>query len=81
MCLQINSVFLCGHRCFKHFDNCPQFGLTCFGAGPNHRNEAVPSVCKDCKTREKLSQSTTPDAGSPESTGEGSVEKKDPRRG
>lgn len=78
MCLQTNSLFTCGHRCFKNFDNCSQFGITCLGAGPNHRNEAVPTVCRDCRAWEKPRQSTPSEGGSPFSNGEGAGERKDP---
>lgn len=81
MCIQIDNMFSCGHRSFKRFDNCERFGTTCFGAGPNHRNETVLSVCKDCKAREKLGQSTTPVTplgGSPSSNGSAPEERKIP---
>ncbi|KAF3761371.1 hypothetical protein M406DRAFT_357709 [Cryphonectria parasitica EP155] len=51
MCLQVNNLYACGHRCFKRFDNCAQFGQTCYGPGPDHKNEKVGDVCKDCKFR------------------------------
>lgn len=25
MCMQVNSLFKCGHRAFDKFDNCPEF--------------------------------------------------------
>lgn len=73
MCTQINNLFSCGHRSFKRYDNCPLFGQTCFGAGGNHKDEGVAGICKDCKFRESRSQSqtSTPGAGSPDSSGEG----------
>lgn len=78
MCVQIDHVFTCGHRSFKRFDNCSRFGTTCFGAGPNHRTEAVAIICKDCKGRELLGQSSTPSGGSPDSNGSSVEERKDP---
>lgn len=85
MCVQINNLFSCGHRSFRRFDNCPQLGQTCFGAGSNHKDNAVNRVCKDCKFRESQgqgqSQSNTPDGGTPTSNGEeagGPAERRDP---
>lgn len=78
MCIQIDNLFQCGHRSFKRFDNCPRFGASCLGAGPNHKTEAVLIICKDCKAREKLGQSTTPLGGSPSSNGSATEDRKDP---
>ncbi|KAL1875827.1 hypothetical protein Daus18300_003018 [Diaporthe australafricana] len=77
MCVQVNNLFKCGHRAFDKFDNCPEFGKSCFGAGGKHKDVAVDRVCHDCKQRE--SHANSPAAGTPESSGEGaSGEKKDP---
>ncbi|TPX07075.1 uncharacterized protein E0L32_010970 [Thyridium curvatum] len=51
MCTQINNLFTCGHRGFRKFDNCPQFGKTCFGAGGKHRDDVIQDLCRDCKLR------------------------------
>ncbi|KAK3365449.1 hypothetical protein B0H63DRAFT_405593 [Podospora didyma] len=51
MCLQMDYLFTCGHRGFAKFDNCANFGLTCYGAGGNHQDLLVQDVCNDCKRR------------------------------
>lgn len=68
MCVQLDSLYACGHRSFKRFDNCPQFGMTCLGAGPNHTNVAVARDCDDCKVR----RVARPAGESPDSGGGGS---------
>lgn len=78
MCIQINSLFTCGHRSFRRFDNCPRFGKACYGAGSNHQDEVVATICTDCRFRQKTSQkhgqegfTPTPDGGTPDSNGGG----------
>ncbi|KAK4164571.1 hypothetical protein QBC43DRAFT_48523 [Cladorrhinum sp. PSN259] len=51
MCIQHDYVFACNHRAFARFDNCPNFGRTCYGAGGTHNELLVKDICSDCKTR------------------------------
>ncbi|KAK3381632.1 hypothetical protein B0H63DRAFT_524333 [Podospora didyma] len=61
MCLQMDYLFTCGHRGFAKFDNCANFGLTCYGAGGNHQDLLVQDVCNDSRALVA--------AGPPRSTG------------
>lgn len=89
MCVQVNTLYACRHRCFKRFENCPHFGQSCFGAGSNHRDEAAGHACKDCRSRElqghvggqgdaSSSEGGTPDSGSSGGSGGGGERKADP---
>lgn len=77
MCIQINTLYACRHRCFKRFENCPQFGQSCLGAGSNHKDEAAAHACKDCRFRELQGQihvqqgDASSEGGTPDSTGNG----------
>jgi len=51
MCQQIDFVWGCGHRSFAKFDNCINFGRTCYGASGNHVDRAVPGDCRECEIR------------------------------
>jgi hypothetical protein len=54
MCMQVDYLFTCGHRCFWHLESCRNFGTgsqTCFGAGGQHRDEPIDQICADCKVR------------------------------
>ncbi|CAN8097969.1 unnamed protein product [Discula destructiva] len=78
MCVQVDSLFACGHRSFKRFDNCPQFGITCLGAGPDHTVVVAARKCHDCKARDKQRHRQTSPGGSP-NRGRGSIgEENDP---
>lgn len=54
MCTQIDYVYQkCGHRRFARFRTCPNFGMSCLGAGGDHESEPVDDTCEDCKVRAK----------------------------
>ena len=56
MCIQYNFLFKCGHRGFDKFENCANFGQSCFGAGGRHKDKIVPDICNDCKARARIAQ-------------------------
>ena len=56
MCTQFNFLFKCGHRGFDKFENCANFGRSCYGAGGKHKDKIVPDICNDCKARARLDQ-------------------------
>lgn len=58
MCMQIDYVFSCGHRSFAKFDNCPNFGRTCYGAGGNHLEQPVAEICRECELRKSGSNTS-----------------------
>lgn len=51
MCVQIDFVFRCGHRSFAKFDNCINFGRTCYGASGNHLDHPINEICRECQLR------------------------------
>lgn len=53
MCRQIDYLYKCGHRGFAQFDNCVNFGRTCYGAGGTHVDFSVDKICSDCVLRAK----------------------------
>ncbi|KAK1827667.1 hypothetical protein QBC39DRAFT_266531 [Podospora conica] len=55
MCMQIDFVFSCGHRSFAKFDNCINFGSTCYGASGNHLDQPVAEICRECQLRKSQS--------------------------
>lgn len=59
MCKQIDNVWKCGHRGFAKFDNCANFGTSCYGASGDHAENKVDDNCADCKRREQDKNNNT----------------------